>query len=172
MIILGLHFGHDSSICLLKNGKIVALLEVERIRKIKHTIGIKYEEIELLLNSNNLLVEDIDFATITSTQLVEEIIFDSNKLDILFAKHPKDKLFSYLYDEAKVTHEEFIKSGKGWLKSILASTDTYHPYKSMVPKDTSIVDKKFLLNFENFISANIWQEQKNFLKFQKLNIQI
>ena len=77
MIILGLHFGHDSSICLLKDGKILAFLEIERIRKIKHTIGIKYEEIKLLLNTNNLLIEDIDCATITSTQLVEEIIFDS-----------------------------------------------------------------------------------------------
>ena len=35
MIILGLHFGHDSSICLLKDGKILAFLEIERIRKIK-----------------------------------------------------------------------------------------------------------------------------------------
>ena len=60
MIILGLHFGHDSSICLLKDGKILAFLEMERIRKIKHTIGIKYEEIELLLNANNLLLKDID----------------------------------------------------------------------------------------------------------------
>ena len=51
MIILGLHFGHDSSICLLKDGKVLAFLEIERIRKIKHTIGIKYEEIKLLLNT-------------------------------------------------------------------------------------------------------------------------
>ena len=167
MIILGLHFGHDSSICLLKDGKILAFLEIERIRKIKHTIGIKYEEIKLLLNANNLLLEDIDCATITSTQLVEEIIFDSNKLDILFSKHPKDKLFSYLYDEAKVTHEDFIKTGKGWLKSILANNNLPHPYKLMVPKDNDILDKKFLLNFENFISTNIWQEQKKFSEISK-----
>ena len=81
-------------------------------------------------------------------------------MDILFSKHPRDKLFSYLYDEAKVTHEDFIKSGKGWLKNILANNTLPHPYKLMVPKDNDILDKKFLLNFENFISTNIWQEQK------------
>ena len=45
MIILGLHFGHDSSISILKNGKIISCIELERITNIKHNIGIESKDI-------------------------------------------------------------------------------------------------------------------------------
>ncbi len=37
--ILGIHHGHDSSICLLKNGEIILFVEEERHSRIKHDVG-------------------------------------------------------------------------------------------------------------------------------------
>ena len=50
MIILGLHFGHDSSITVLKDGKILTCVELERKYRIKHLIGLTHKDImEVLL---------------------------------------------------------------------------------------------------------------------------
>ena len=40
MIILGMHFGHDGAVSIIKDGKVVSYISRERISRVKHAIGI------------------------------------------------------------------------------------------------------------------------------------
>lgn len=39
MIVLGVHRGHDAGACLIEDGRILCVVEAERVRKIKHMDG-------------------------------------------------------------------------------------------------------------------------------------
>lgn len=61
MIQLGIAaFFHDSSACLVKNGKVIAAVEEERFTEIKHDYSFPYNSINWLLENNNLKLNDID----------------------------------------------------------------------------------------------------------------
>jgi len=60
MNILGLNIGHNSTACLLNNGKIVGCISEERFSRIKNHYGVPYKSIEYLLKTNKLSIQDID----------------------------------------------------------------------------------------------------------------
>ena len=39
MIVLGINFGHDSSVCIIRNGKIIASIEEEKVSRVKQDFG-------------------------------------------------------------------------------------------------------------------------------------
>ncbi len=90
MLILGLHFGHDANISLIKDGKILCCIEKERINKNKHTIGLHASDIKMVLEDCGFDIKDIDFCSVTSSQCVEYILFDEN-LTFKFSSNFKDK---------------------------------------------------------------------------------
>ncbi|MFW0777284.1 MAG: carbamoyltransferase C-terminal domain-containing protein [Rickettsiales bacterium] len=69
MNILSVNFGHDASLALFQSGELKGFLELERLTRIKHTLGITSQEIEAFLNTCNASLDDIDIAAISSTQL-------------------------------------------------------------------------------------------------------
>ncbi len=168
MIILGLHFGHDASITIVQDGKVLICLEVERIRRVKHAIGIKPEEILLALQDVNLTIADIDYATLTSTQLVEYIFFDSQKLSINLERHPKHSLPCTLTDKIKIDAESFDAKKRGWLEYVFENMPE-HPYHRLLPDGKNIVKNKQNLfgGFENFIYANIWNKSQKLTDIAK-----
>ena len=64
--ILAINDGHDSSIALLKNGKIIFAIEEERLRNIKHFSGVPIQSLYLLFNYIPIKPEDIDLITVVS----------------------------------------------------------------------------------------------------------
>jgi len=58
--ILGVQFGHDGSVCLLKNGKLEFAIATERITGVKKQQGFTDEVINYALDSCGLTVDDID----------------------------------------------------------------------------------------------------------------
>jgi len=61
MIILGINAYHgDSSACLIIDGKLIAAVEEERFRRIKHWAGFPTESIRYCINEAGISVEDID----------------------------------------------------------------------------------------------------------------
>ena len=60
MNILGINFGHDGAVCVIKNGKLVAALSHERIARSKKTSGVTETLIRLVLDEAGLKPEDID----------------------------------------------------------------------------------------------------------------
>lgn len=66
MYILGLNAFHgDSSVCILKDGKVIAALEEERIRRIKHWAGFPSEAVKYCLKDAGISLNDIDHITIS-----------------------------------------------------------------------------------------------------------
>ena len=68
MKIIGLNFGHDASLALYVDGKLVLFRELERYTRLKHTVGLKSDEIRDFLKAADLNLSDIDFAAICGTQ--------------------------------------------------------------------------------------------------------
>lgn len=61
MLILGINAYHgDSSACVVIDGKLIAAVEEERFRRIKHWAGVPKEAIKYCLAEAKVKVEDID----------------------------------------------------------------------------------------------------------------
>ena len=98
MVILGLHFGHDAGIAVLKNGKAICNLIRERYNRAKHSFGINVSHIEKALLDAKIKVEDIDMIAVTSSQGYELVVVDRPKeLEFQYGEHPKKKFKSTLY---------------------------------------------------------------------------
>lgn len=77
MLILGLHFGHDASITVLRDGHIAAHVSRERVSGIKHALGLDSYTLQAALSEANVSLQDISYCAITSTQNIE-LLFDSS----------------------------------------------------------------------------------------------
>lgn len=66
MYILGLNAYHgDSAACIFKDGELIAAIEEERIRRIKHWAGFPSESIKFCLDECGISIKDIDHITIS-----------------------------------------------------------------------------------------------------------
>ena len=59
MHILGVHIGHDSSVALVSNGKIVADVAEERFTRTKHYSGLPIRSLEYCLKAGGIKIEDV-----------------------------------------------------------------------------------------------------------------
>ena len=64
MIILGLTLGHDASVSLLKDGKLVSSVSCERVYRIKKTSYLDWIAIDYVLSESNISFEEVDYITI------------------------------------------------------------------------------------------------------------
>lgn len=71
MIIMGLHFGHDASVTILRDGIITAHVLRERQVRRKHALGLTNNEIATALASAEVDSSKIDFCAVVSTQDIE-----------------------------------------------------------------------------------------------------
>jgi carbamoyltransferase len=62
--ILGLHFGHDGSACIVKDGRLVSAISTERLNGIKKFYGVIPSTIDYVLKKSGLGYEDIDVITL------------------------------------------------------------------------------------------------------------
>ena len=61
MYILGLHNDEDSGVCLLKNGKIIDIINEERLTRKKLQGGFPSKSLSYILKKNKLEIDDIDY---------------------------------------------------------------------------------------------------------------
>jgi len=67
MYILGINAYHgDSSACLMQDGKLLAAVEEERFRRIKHWAGFPAQSIDYCLKSAGIVLGDVDYIAINS----------------------------------------------------------------------------------------------------------
>ncbi|MFN7222106.1 MAG: carbamoyltransferase C-terminal domain-containing protein [Burkholderiales bacterium] len=88
MIILGLQFGHDGSVCVLKDGAVAAYVYREREARVKHAIGITGHEIDKALNLAGITLDEVNLIAIVSTQSVEILSGLIPNFTIDFNPHP------------------------------------------------------------------------------------
>ena len=98
-IILGINAYHsDSSACIIVNGKLIAAIEEERIRRIKHWAGFPSKSIEYCLSEANIKLRDIDFIAINQSQIANNwrrfFYLLKNKID-----------FSYILNRLRHRHK-------------------------------------------------------------------
>lgn len=161
MIILGLHFGHDSSISIIKNGKPIICIEIERLHRIKHAIGITPEDILLVLKKVNLKIEHIDFCAVTSTQHIEYLFSDPKKFSFEydFIEIKKNKVLKYF------NHKTINKRSYFYITKLFKDKNNKHPYRQRLTKKFQNLKniKKKIGNIEDFFQPKIWKK-KNGLK--------
>ena len=88
MNILGLHFGHDAGVCVLRDGRIASCVVRERYCRTKHAISLQFSNIETAVAEAGLRLDQIDYCAVTSTQTVELIVDRPEELCFSFDAHP------------------------------------------------------------------------------------
>tara|TARA_Y100000739_G_scaffold227811_1_gene238106 strand:- start:1061 stop:2863 length:1803 start_codon:yes stop_codon:yes gene_type:complete len=93
MIILGINFGHDSSVCILKDGKIIAAIEEEKVSRVKQDFGWPRKSIDRLFDEYNIRKEDVNL--ISLDKMILEAL-SSNEIEYRFSKNVLKKNIEYL----------------------------------------------------------------------------
>lgn len=158
MIILGLQFGHDASVTVLKDGEIVMCYERERTNRIKHTVGLTIEDIETCLRDADLTVDQIDYVTLTSTQLIEFIELDKSLLSLSLEILPEHRFPCTLVDRMKTSPETMASFASGWLKHV-ADTMPDNPLHQLIPNLKEYASEERMWgSFEHYINVPLWQK--------------
>lgn len=60
-VVLGLHYGHGGSVCVVKNGKLIGAIASERLVGQKFSHGVYDSDIDYLLGNLGMNLEDVDY---------------------------------------------------------------------------------------------------------------
>ncbi|MGZ5234515.1 MAG: carbamoyltransferase N-terminal domain-containing protein, partial [Burkholderiales bacterium] len=91
MNILGLHFGHDGGVAVVRDGVTVVALLTERMSRIKHARSLDETMVHEALAAAGIGVSDIDFCAITTTQTYPLLFAPEQSLRVRFSRHPSDR---------------------------------------------------------------------------------
>lgn len=80
-VIIGLNFGHDGSVCLVKDGKLISAVSTERLTKIKKQSGFTEEIIDYILDASNTTLDEVDFL---ATNDFKQELFGNQVLEDVF----------------------------------------------------------------------------------------
>ena len=89
--ILGLNFGHDGSVCLIKDNKLVSAIATERITRNKKQSAFTEEVIDYILEASNTSLDDID--CIATNDFKQEIFGNQYIVDNLTIKEKNFKTY-------------------------------------------------------------------------------
>jgi carbamoyltransferase len=115
MKILGIHDGHNSSACLLVDGKIQYCLQEERLTGIKNYAGFPAQSVRAILKAANINLADIDIIAFGSKELGTQCSRDD-----LIKGYKAQKRFSYRRARNYTCHT---------LLSLFKRTKTYSIFK-------------------------------------------
>ena len=156
MYILGLHFGHDASVSVIKDGEILVTVERERRTRLRHAIGLTSEDVSDALKTADCSLNDIDFCAVTSTQNIEYIF--SNPTNLFF----QIDLNSNLLREGHWAKGLNIKDLQGrFHKRVLklVSDSNEHPYVKRLSSDMKEADQSISLGgIEDFFISPAWRQ--------------
>ena len=110
MIILGLNAYHgDSSACIVVDGKLIAAVEEERFKRIKHWAGLPVQAISYCLNEAGISIGDVDHIAVNRNPKANFM----KKALFAFSKRPSLKLVAdRLKNAAKVRDIKAVLSSE------------------------------------------------------------
>jgi len=94
MIVLGLHFGHDAAVCIVRDGVVASFVSRERRSRVKRAVGLTTAELELVFADAGITFEQVDYCAITSTQHVELVTGLIDDFAVSYTRHPADTVRS------------------------------------------------------------------------------
>jgi carbamoyltransferase len=77
MIVLGLHFGHDANMALMRDGQLVSYFEKERHCRVRQALGLSSNDIIGFLRAASMDLAQVDVCAITTTQGVPIVDWDN-----------------------------------------------------------------------------------------------
>jgi carbamoyltransferase len=130
MLILGINAYHaDSSACILRNGELLAAVEEERFKRIKHWAGFPTESIKYCLREAGVGIEEIDQVALNRNpraNLLRKIWFTLRRRPTLALIKDRAKNASTMMDIKKTLAQEFgvpaakLKAGISYVEHHLA----------------------------------------------------
>jgi carbamoyltransferase len=93
MNVLGVHIGHDSSVALIRDGRLIADVAEERFSRIKHHNGVPYKSLEYCLREGGITMDDVDVVAVPSK-------YSLPALDYLFDLHEEHRMKKRLRSHA------------------------------------------------------------------------
>ena len=114
MNILGIHRGHNSSICLLSNGKITDYFLTERFSRIKHDRDVPLHQIYSILNNN-----DIDGIAVSTLYVYEN---DQENFINTYLGGVKDLCYNYS-GKHHISHASISYYNSGFKKALVFVVD-------------------------------------------------
>ncbi len=159
MIVLGIHFGHDASVAVAADGVVVNCIERERLTRRRHCIGITANDVLQAIEDAGLSVDAIDCCALTSTQSIEYMFPDAERLSFNF-DFAADATVSPLL-RAVGDQREVDRRGNHYISRIVQS-DANHTYLKRMTGD-------FLVGFdrmpkcpsiEDFVEPAAWREPR------------
>lgn len=93
MIIIGINFGHDAAVAIIRNGKVLAAIEEEKISRLKQDFGWPRYALKRLLNEYSIKPSDVAYIVLTN-----EITSNLGRYETRyrFTKSKFDKNIEYL----------------------------------------------------------------------------
>lgn len=129
MIILGLHFGHDASVCVIRDGEVASYILKERFTRVKHAATLNRDTVNMALQEAGVAPDEIDYCAISSTQLVEPIFDDEDYLRITPQPLRGETFNSQFYTLTKEHNLEVDQLGSASLTSIVFGDREDNPYQ-------------------------------------------
>ena len=157
MYILGIHFGHDASISIIKNGKVIYCMEIERHNRIRHAIGVNYEDIQNALIHASCDIKNIKYCTITSTQNIEYFFPEPKKFKFEYdfkSSFFKKNLWKKEFDKLPLRRRLDYKIKNSFLKN---KKNIF--LKRIKDEFKNLANLETLGSIEKFIMPNKWKKK-------------
>ena len=169
--ILGLNCFHaDSSACIISNGKLIAAVEEERFKRIKHFAGFPDQSIKFCLKMAKINMQSVDLICVNTNPLAN--LFEKSKFLL------KKKGIKIIYNKAKnkikkknVIENEINKTFncKKIPKILYLNHHDCHHYSSYFASNFKDTASLSLDGFGDFVSTSLGYFKKNhFKKFQQV----
>lgn len=123
MYILGINAYHaDSSACLLKDGQLIAAVEEERIRRIKHWAGLPIKAVEFCLDEAGITLDQVDHIAISKdpkARLLDKFLYATKKPKILLSLMDRAKNARVVNDiTTDLCSKLGLEKGKGCIPKV------------------------------------------------------
>ncbi len=163
MIIIGLHFGHDASVTVLRDGQVAGHYLRERADRVKHALGLSYDHVSWALDQAGISEDDIDYCAVTTTQNVEYVFFDPDRLSIEVDDHPPEEFQNPRLSTALKDGVDLERMNPfGIFRKLLREREADHPYYRRASDLAARVEDPDTLPYlppvENFGSPDAWNQ--------------
>jgi carbamoyltransferase len=124
MMILGLNFGHDAGVSLIKDGVFVSHWEKERHSRVRHAIGLRGRDIEDALKYFRVAISDISMVAVSTSQEVPLMLYDGVKFEFKTNKLINQARLNALVGPSRGFYARYKNDNRHEFGHYLASLET------------------------------------------------
>ena len=113
---LGIHAGHDASVSIFKNSRLICSILQERHSRIRHDFGINIDTVKIALKVSGIKLKDIKAVGLSSTQNMPLVIQSPSEINISEIKQDQNDnamwLHNYPFKTTKLISGRYAKESK------------------------------------------------------------